>query len=60
MRIAMLICCVLVLALSGTTCVLAFGSATLRVDLEEMEKLEKAREKLGRVKLGLSPNFTDP
>ena len=46
--------------ITGTTTVLAFGSTTVRVDLEEMEKFAKAREKLGRIKLGLSSNLTDP
>jgi hypothetical protein len=46
--------------MTGTTTVLAFGSATVRVDLEEMEKFAKAREKLGKIKLNLSSNFTDP
>ena len=46
--------------ITGTTGVLAFGSATVRVDLEEMEKFAKAREKLGKIKLNLSSNFTDP
>ena len=46
--------------ITGTTGVLAFGSTTVRVDLEEMEKFAKAREKLGKIKLNLSSNFTDP
>ena len=46
--------------ITGTTGVLAFGSATVRVDLEEMEKFAKAREKSGKIKLNLSSNFTDP
>ncbi|MGB5925157.1 MAG: hypothetical protein WBH01_03590 [Dehalococcoidia bacterium] len=46
--------------ITGTTFVLAFGSTTVRVDLEEMEKFAKAREKLGKIKLNLSSNFTDP
>lgn len=43
--------------ITGTTCVLAFGSATVRVDLEEMEKFEKAIEKWAKIKYDLSSNF---
>ena len=37
----------------------AFGSTTVRVDLEEMEKFEKAIGKWGKIKLGISSNLTD-
>jgi len=46
--------------ITGTTCVLAFGSATVPVDLEEMEKFEKAIGKWAKIKYDLSSNFTDP
>jgi len=44
--------------ITGTTGVLAFGSATVRVDLEEMEKMERAHEKWAKIKYNLSSNFT--
>jgi hypothetical protein len=46
--------------ITGTTGVLAFGSAIVRVDLEELEKFEKAHEKWAKIKYDLSSNFTDP
>ena len=42
------------------TNVLAFGSATVRVDLEEMEKMEKPMVGWPGIKYKLSSNFTDP
>ena len=37
----------------------AFGSATVRVDLEELENWEKVHEKWAKIKYGLSSNLTD-
>jgi len=45
--------------IAGTTYVSAFGSATVRVDLEEMEKFERAIKKWAKIKYDLSSNFTD-
>jgi hypothetical protein len=46
--------------ITGTAGVLAFGSATVRVDLEELEKLEKSHIGWVKVKYDLSSNLTDP
>ena len=46
--------------ITGTTTVLAFGSATVRVDLEDLEKLEKAREELTKIKYNLCSNLNTP
>jgi hypothetical protein len=46
--------------ITGTTGVLAFGSAIVRVDLEQIEEMEKAHEKSVKSKYNLSSNFTDP
>jgi hypothetical protein len=46
--------------ITGTTGVLAFGSATVRVDLGQIEKMEKAHEKWVKIKYDLSSNLTDP
>lgn len=45
--------------ITGATYVSAIGSATVRVDLEELEKFEKAHEKWAKIKYDLSSNFTD-
>jgi hypothetical protein len=46
--------------ITGVTYVSAVGSATVGVDLEEMEKFEKAIDKWAKIKYDLSSNFTDP
>lgn len=46
--------------ITGTAGVLAFGSAIVRVDLEELEKSEKAHIGWVKIKYDLSSNFTDP
>ena len=45
--------------ITGVTYVSAVGSATVGVDLEEMEKFEKAIGKWAKIKYDLSYNFTD-
>ena len=37
-----------------------FGSATIQLDLEELERLKKVHEKWAKIKYNLSSNFTDP
>jgi hypothetical protein len=46
--------------ITGTTGVLAFGSATVRVDLEDLEESEKAHIGWVKIKYDLSPKLTDP
>jgi len=46
--------------ITGTVNVLAFGSTTVWVDLEDLEKLENAREKWVKIKYNLSSSLTDP
>jgi hypothetical protein len=46
--------------ITGTTGVLAFGSATVRVDLEQIEKMEKPMGGWPGIKYNLSSIFTDP
>jgi hypothetical protein len=45
--------------ITGTTGVLAFGSATVRVDLEQIEKMEKPMGGWPGIKYDLSSNLTD-
>jgi hypothetical protein len=44
--------------ITHTTHVLAFGSTTVRVDLEELDKFENARDKLTKLKYDLCSNLT--
>ena len=46
--------------ITGTTGVLAFGSATVRVDLEQIEKMEKPMGGWPGIKCKVSSNLTDP
>jgi len=46
--------------ITNTINVRAFGSATIGVDLEELEQLEKAHEEWVKMKYDLSSNLSDP